>query len=419
VDVEDEQNTGGTEATPAGPPDDQGGAAQPSPPAPGGQAPATAPAPVHPQPTTPSPATAGPQPTPGSPASAGPQPTTTSAAPTGGSPEPPHAEPTPVTVTPLPGQWWDGYRWQPPPGGYPGTTAGLSSAAPPYGQQTPAGPAWWWDGYRWQPYPAQWPAAPLPPAAAGATGGAAARPVFGVTPRTRPTQVPWTWREVLVALLVSVAPIVALSALSVLSGSSAGESKPTTAFALFTIVLTLIVDGWFVLWAWFFSLRKYRLPWRSFGFKGYEEGSAWAIAAGVIAGGLFATYLLSGLNDYVYRKVIGPVPDQNVVTIFPHVPAGLVLFIVLAVFVAPVLEETFFRGFVFQGLGNSWGPVVGAIVSALIFSLTHQQLSVLVPIFALGALLAAAFYWTRSIYTNMAMHAIFNLLGVLAWWFLT
>jgi len=362
--VADEQSTGGTEAAPTGPPDDRGGVAQPSPP-PAGQSPPT---------------------------------------------------------DPLPGQWWDGYRWQPPPGSYQPYGRPQPSSPPTRSQvrQPPTGPAWWWDGYRWQPYPAHWPVVPQAPGVPGAPAGATdGQVVFGVTPRARPTQVPWTWREVFLALVVSVAPIVALTVLSSLAGTSgSAQSKPTISFALFTIVLTVIIDGWFVLWAWFFSLRKYRLSWRSFGFKGYEEGISWAIGAGIIAGGLFATYLISGLNDYVYRRVVGPVPDQNVVTLFPHVPGGLVLFIVLAVIVAPVLEETFFRGFVFQGLGSSWGPILGGVVSALIFSLTHQQLSVLVPIFLLGVLLAAAFYWTRSIYTNMTMHAIFNLLGVLAWWFL-
>ena len=104
-------------------------------------------------------------------------------------------------------------------------------------------------------------------------------------------------------------------------------------------------------------------------------------------------------------------------TIFPHTSAGLVLFVVLAVLVAPLIEETFFRGFVFQGLARSWGPLLGAAHRRRsIFALWHQQLSVLVPIFGLGMLLAAAFYWTKSIYTNIAFHAIFNALGILAWW---
>ncbi len=288
------------------------------------------------------------------------------------------------------------------------------------GRQTPdaQGRGGHWEPAPWQPQAWQGPGEWIP---AHDSRGDPSSDTFGVGPHANPGRVPWTWRDVLYALLIAAAPLVALSILSSLvPGSSAGSTKTaaTTGFALFSIILTLIVDGWFVLWAWFFSLRKYHLSWRSFGFRGYEQGRYWGIALAVILGGLVAVYVLSGVNDYVYRRIVGPVPEQNVVSIFPHATGGLVLFVLLAVVIAPILEETVFRGFIFQGLARSWGPLAGAVVSALIFALSHQQLSVLVPIFALGALLSAAFYWTRSIYTNMAFHAVFNALGVIAWWFL-
>jgi membrane protease YdiL (CAAX protease family) len=230
--------------------------------------------------------------------------------------------------------------------------------------------------------------------------------------------VPWRGRDVLFAVLIAGAPIAALTLLGTISGgASAARQTPTAGFALAAIVSTVLVDGWLVFWAWFFSLRKYRLPLTSFGFRGYEESNSWAVAVAVIVGGLFATIILGNVSDYAYRKIVGPLPKETVVTIFPHTQAGLVLFIVLAVLVAPLLEETFFRGFIFQGLARSWGPLLGALTSALVFALWHQQLSVLIPIFGLGILLAAAFYWTRSIYTNIAFHAVFNALGIVFWWF--
>ena len=230
---------------------------------------------------------------------------------------------------------------------------------------------------------------------------------------------PWNWRDVLLAVVIAAAPIAILTVLGTISGAGSSTStKPTAAFALAAIVSTVLVDGWLVFWAWFFSLRKYRLPLASYGFRGFEERSSWGVAGAVIVGGVLATIILGDVSDFIYRHVIGPVPQENVVTIFPHSSAGLALFVVLAVLIAPVLEETFFRGFVFQGLASSWGPIAGALTSAFVFALWHQQLSVLVPIFGLGVLLAAAFYWTKSIYTNMTMHAVFNALGIVAWWFI-
>ena len=347
-----------------------------------------------------------------------------------------------------------------PPPGWP---AQAGQAAPPPGWQQTADGRWvppqgWWlapDGRwqpPWQPPPGWWQAADgrwvppqgwsqapdgrwQPPAGPGVAGPGAARPgaagagaraertsdgrTFGLARGPRPGNVPWQWRDVLLAVVIAAAPIAALTVLGTISGSgSSASAKPTAGFALAAIVSTVLVDGWLVFWAWFFSLRKYRLPLASFGFRRFEERSSWGVAAAVIVGGVLATIILGDISDFVYRHVVGPVPQENVVTIFPHTSAGLVLFIVLAVLIAPVLEETFFRGFVFQGLARSWGPIAGALISALVFAAWHQQLSVLIPIFGLGVLLAAAFYWTRSIYTNMTMHAVFNALGIVAWWFI-
>ena len=296
------------------------------------------------------------------------------------------------------GQWYVAGWRQPPGDPWP------PPAAPPAPVPSP------------RPPDAAWPAASSPPApqtVAPAKGGQ----TFGVTRGLSPGQVPWHGLDVLKALLIAAAPIAALTVLGTISGGKSTSQTPDSGYALAAIVSTVIVDGWVLFWAWFYSLRKYHLPWASFGFRRYEQRSSWGVAAALILGGLLATTILSDLSDYVYRRVVGPVPQENVVTIFPHTSAGLLLFVVLAVLVAPVIEETIFRGFVFQGLARSWGPLLGALSSALIFAAWHQQLSVLVPIFCLGALLAAGFYWTRSIYTNITFHAIFNAIGILAWWF--
>ena len=353
-------------------------------------------------------------------------------------------------VPPQPAGWWqapDG-SWQPvwqQPGGWAQTPDGRwlpvwQQPAGAYGYQPqagqhPYGPAPQAQGWQYPYGPApqaqgwQYPAGAPAPAAQYAYGPTPqvtppATPVdssaaFGRVRGARPGQVPWTWRDVLLAIIIAGAPILVLTVVGMLAGSASGSQQTqTSGFALAAIVSTVLVDGWLVFWAWFFSLRKYHLPFASWGFRRYEERSAWAVAFALIVGGLIATNALGTLSDELYRKVVGPVPQENVVTIFPHTSSGLVLFAILAVLLAPVLEETFFRAFVFQGLSRTWGPIAGGIVSALIFAAWHQQLSVLIPIFGLGMVLAAAFYWTRSIYTNMTLHAIFNAIGIVAWWFI-
>ena len=89
-------------------------------------------------------------------------------------------------------------------------------------------------------------------------------------------------------------------------------------------------------------------------------------------------------------------PKQQEIVGVPAQRAGLVLFVVLAVLMAPVFEEMFFRGFLFRGFANSWGWGWGAVASGAIFGLAHLQLDVFVPLFALGFALAWVYHRTGS-----------------------
>lgn len=219
-----------------------------------------------------------------------------------------------------------------------------------------------------------------------------------------PGHVPWGWRQATIGLLVALTPEILLAAIS-LAGSRTASSRATTGLAVATVISALILDSWYVGWAWGFSLRKRRLSASWWGYRPTTREIFWLIPVSVII-----VYAVTIVHD----KFVHP-PEQAVVTAFPHTTAGVVLFAILACGIAPVLEETFFRGFLFQGFASSWGPVWGAIVSSAIFSAVHEQLTVFVPLFALGLLLCWVFYRTRSLWTNIALHATFNAIAVLTW----
>lgn len=90
-------------------------------------------------------------------------------------------------------------------------------------------------------------------------------------------------------------------------------------------------------------------------------------------------------------------------------PTVLLLALVL---IAPVAEELFFRGVVYNAWERERGPVVAVIGSAALFAVIHTSLFSLVPIFALGVALATVFRRTRSLPATMAMHAGFNAISV-------
>ena len=79
---------------------------------------------------------------------------------------------------------------------------------------------------------------------------------------------------------------------------------------------------------------------------------------------------------------------------------------------APLSEEIFFRGFLFKSLEHSKiGPIGAVIITSVIWSLLHTQydLYAMVVIFIGGLLLGFVRLRTNSIYTTIAMHALWNL----------
>lgn len=246
------------------------------------------------------------------------------------------------------------------------------------------------------------PSPPSPP-----KGPSARPPVPPRPPQWRPGQVPWGWRQTVLGAAVTAAPFVFLTLLTYISahGSSTTSTKPTLSGATFSVIVTVIFDSWWLFVAWIFSLRGRNLTHRSWGFRRPPMAMLWVVPAGLVS----ALVVSVVYDTYVTTKT------QAVVNDFPHSLGGLLLFILLACIAVPLFEETFFRGFLFQGFASSFGPIWGAIISATLFSLSHQQLDIFVPLFVLGVALAWVFYYTRSLWTNVAVHSLFNAFAVLAW----
>lgn len=86
------------------------------------------------------------------------------------------------------------------------------------------------------------------------------------------------------------------------------------------------------------------------------------------------------------------------------------------VLVAPVVEEVFFRGFLFPGLAASLpGPVGATVITALVWAAFHIQYDLLLIgyIFLIGLLLGWARHRTGSILLTIAMHVFLNLCAML------
>ncbi len=79
-----------------------------------------------------------------------------------------------------------------------------------------------------------------------------------------------------------------------------------------------------------------------------------------------------------------------------------------AILVAPLVEETVFRGFVYAVVKKYTDGIFAALVSSALFALAHFHLASAVPLFVLALGFTAAYERTGSLLVPMLMHALFN-----------
>jgi membrane protease YdiL (CAAX protease family) len=125
---------------------------------------------------------------------------------------------------------------------------------------------------------------------------------------------------------------------------------------------------------------------------------------------LFPAYHLHGNANQIVAGHTGSLPVAEKISIFAWVAIE-----------APIVEETLFRGILFQGLRQFFARVmpyagsvaIAALSSGVIFGLSHFEFQTLPVLALLGVVLAVVFQITKSIYASMLVHGIFNAVGVL------
>lgn len=120
----------------------------------------------------------------------------------------------------------------------------------------------------------------------------------------------------------------------------------------------------------------------------------------------------------IYMLIIftmGITPPENALTELLEKPNLLLLLanVFLIAVVAPIIEETLFRGLLFGGLKSYFGIWTAIVISAAIFSALHFELVGFVPRFALGVGLGYLYIKSGSIYPSIGLHSLNNLIAVL------
>ncbi len=157
---------------------------------------------------------------------------------------------------------------------------------------------------------------------------------------------------------------------------------------------------------WWFTRKKYNAGRHHLGLTGFKMrylglGAALLLPAMWI-NALYET-VLSSYNLEVQPEL------KHILTQTPS-PG---VFVFAAVIIAPLVEEIFFRGFLFAGLKKRFAWTKAMLISSGLFALLHLRLLAVPPIFILGLIFAYLYQKSGSIWPGVLIHALVNALAVI------
>ena len=203
--------------------------------------------------------------------------------------------------------------------------------------------------------------------------------------------VPWsvgdTWLGVILLIVLSVGMLVA-----VLMGINAQFMQNIG--VLFLEMIYILPIALIFLWR--------RIHWKYLGFGKFTLDVI-GIGCGLLIGGYA---IIIAHNALLYAFGIDAQGDQ-IFEIFDQLESPIWFFITGAV-IAPIVEEIFFRGFLFQGFRQKYGWMPAIFLSSAIFGAAHLDPVSLIPTFVLGCVLAYVYHRSNSVWPGMIFHAAIN-----------
>lgn len=158
---------------------------------------------------------------------------------------------------------------------------------------------------------------------------------------------------------------------------------------------------------WYFTVNKYGVAWADLGLRGFQP---WAVGLGC---GLMLLSMVFNLFYAALLSLFNLQVQPDIAIMFENTRYPMALLFGGAV-VAPLVEEIFFRGFVFAGLRRRWTWQKAALVSAGLFALAHFLPTSILPIFILGLIFAFLYQASGSLWPAILMHMLTNTLALAA-----
>ena len=225
---------------------------------------------------------------------------------------------------------------------------------------------------------------------------------------TRP-QVPWTTRHVVISLVVvavvfgaAIAAILGLVEVVAIDGW--GEH-------VVILVAAILLHGSMLLTVWFFAVRPRGGRWALLGFRRVRPISTTII---VVFGVAIAQSAVVGYTLLVKQLGIDFLIPSDLPREWAADPISFAIIAISAVIVAPLVEEIFFRGFMYQALRRTMAILPAALLTSVVFGIAHIDPAIIIPIAVVGMILLGIYRWTGNLWSSIITHAGYNAVAVAA-----
>src|ERR1700693_889949 len=241
-----------------------------------------------------------------------------------------------------------------------------------------------------------------------------------LTSVTDDISVPWGWTDLFLFLVLGIAGFVLISlfvglALAVSGADFHRIQKSPTDINLLSILIQVLLDlGLLAYLAAQMRLRFHSPFWRTIGWRKLYTSriSPGAYYLGLVFSGLFLSIIVA-----LGSALFPPKKNLPIQTLFQDHYATL-LFMLLAVLLAPLVEETIFRGYIYPVIARSFGKIWGILATGALFGLLHasqlwggwSQIALLVFV---GIVLTLARAGSRSVMGRFVIDASYNSLQVI------
>lgn len=219
-------------------------------------------------------------------------------------------------------------------------------------------------------------------------------------------ETPWDWETIWQVLVVGfffVGQVVVPLVLSVLNLPVAELGARSQAFYILGSYLLLAFGGLLVL---YLCLKPFfPLPEGWFRFRLQGRWFWWGLGGYLAAMPL--VLVVSALNQQLWQGRGGSNPMLPIV-LEGRDNIAIAVFLITASVAAPLFEEIIFRGFLLPSLTryfSTWGAIAA---SALLFAIAHLQLSELLPLATLGAVLGFTYARSGNLLAPMLLHCLWN-----------